>query len=460
MKKIIHLHIGRDKCGSSTIQQFCESHRDALLADGYYYPPTSGLNFHGLASPVFYRGAGRADESKTHLRALLAAIEAAPTRDVIVSCESFYQDDPEYFDAFRPHDIRFIYYVRRQDDYLESAFNQRIREGSLDPLYLRSSFAADPLPPILDYLSAPRKLADRFGSESVELRLFDRAAFEGGNLIHDFLSSVRHPDPGKYAQDASSNTSLQGTKLKFAAHLCLVPLTRSERFAMMGQLRKLDLGEDEPLTVLEDTDRREIMLACRRQNAELAKQFGQRYSERALQAVLGTDRGWSFSPRLPVPARSMLERIRLKRVRGKFAMNLEDTKQVFRVLRREDRAMILQKGRYSSQYDAAAQTIYCRLPSLPRNTVDYRLEVIARDQAVLQMELATVTAEYGRYATPVLAEVFEGFNLVSLRHHFHAIPDTLPIDWAEFATGRSYPKVRSALTLDELKCGILQDRGR
>lgn len=460
MKKTIHFHIGRDKCGSSTIQKFCENHRDALLADGYFYPPTSGLRFHGLVSPVFYRGAGSADESGTHLRALLEAIEAAPSREVILSSESFYLDDPAYFDAFKHHDIRFIYYVRRQDDYLESAFNQRIREGSLDPLYVDSSIADGALPPILDYLSAPRKLADRFGPDSVELRLFDRAAFEGGNLIHDFLSAVRHPEPGKYAQDTASNTSLRGTKLKFAAHLCLVPVTRSERFEMMGRLRKLDLGEDQPLSILEDTDRREIMRACRRQNAELAAQFGHRYGQRTLQAVFEEDRRWSFSPHLPVFARAMLARLRLKRIRAKFSLSLEDTKQVFRALREEDRAMILQKGRYSPQYDAEARSVYCRLPSLPRTAIDYRLDVIARDQAVLQLELSTVAAEYRRYATPVLAEVFEGFNLVALRHHFHAIPDTLPVDWVAFASGRSYPEVRSALTLDELKSGILQGRRR
>jgi hypothetical protein len=40
-RRDVVLHIGAPKCGSSAIQRFCVSRREALLQHGYYYPEHS-----------------------------------------------------------------------------------------------------------------------------------------------------------------------------------------------------------------------------------------------------------------------------------------------------------------------------------------------------------------------------------------------------------------------------------
>src|SRR5687767_12854860 len=90
MKKTIYFHIGADKCGSSSIQDFCDEHRADLITDGYYYPPTSNLKSHGFISPTYYKAAQVTDRSSIHLDRMLNLIREAPAENIILSCESFY----------------------------------------------------------------------------------------------------------------------------------------------------------------------------------------------------------------------------------------------------------------------------------------------------------------------------------------------------------------------------------
>src|SRR5689334_21451504 len=96
--KSVYLHIGHPKCGSSSIQHFCERNRESLLQDGYFYPPTSGLTFHGEISPTFFKFAGLTGNLDQARQQLFVQIAEAPSEKVIISCEAFHQDDLQCFD--------------------------------------------------------------------------------------------------------------------------------------------------------------------------------------------------------------------------------------------------------------------------------------------------------------------------------------------------------------------------
>ena len=257
------IHIGTAKTGSTTIQRMLAGNREALNADGFAYPRAPGRNNHMKLAACgaeprtalrMMRVLGEKDELGAVLerlrRDLDAEFSALPdgVHTVIFSNEHCYSkiNSPEaaerlrdflspWFDAFR-----IVVYLRRQDEFAVSRYTTRLRAGGHEVSVLPSANAifeaadddedsaeegdattnvltgstTQPISRMLDWSIMLDNWAAAFGKPALQPRIFDRSAFEGGDLVLDFVRCCGLPET--YAQESRSlNASLRPEAQEF-----------------------------------------------------------------------------------------------------------------------------------------------------------------------------------------------------------------------------------------------------
>jgi len=211
--KTLYLHIGLHKTGTTSIQRFFTENAEAFENMVHY--PKAGNNgiSHGALSSTLksekwvesYRallanmGAVKeshyADIPDADKRAMYDALRDEINRNssdtVVISSEGFYEwISPEAlkqaFDWFAG-EIKVVVYLRRQDDWLMSVYNQMVKDEKM-----RYFGAANKIPQLSlinfhDYLE---ELSACFGRQSLIVRLW----YPGVDVIHDFLANVLRLD--------------------------------------------------------------------------------------------------------------------------------------------------------------------------------------------------------------------------------------------------------------------------
>lgn len=219
LEPTIWLHIGTHKTGSSSLQVALYAHRHALADAGVLYPtegvyctpagwdrppPEGGHRYLAFAmmgawppwdprdytSPLAVcRAALRGDLSRWRERA------PACRADVVLSSEYWYRDvEPEALRALVDglgYRLRIVVYLRRQDWFLESFFDQRVRAAATVEPFERfvERHVDDPLS-YAWYRHRLARLADVFGEQSLCVRPLERAQLCGGDVLSDLLACV------------------------------------------------------------------------------------------------------------------------------------------------------------------------------------------------------------------------------------------------------------------------------
>jgi len=210
MPRQLILHIGLSKTGSSSIQRVLAGQRDALTAQGVFYPRTPGWENHQLlpASIVADPNAlwdvhpgtweGMKPEARLALfreqfAAEMDGMPAETTRCVISAeqCASLLNTDDDvgrlaallrrWFDP-----IRVVAYLRRQDKHAASAYTQNLRVGILADPKLPDGGPRELLQ--YDYGGLLDRWARAFGESAMVPRIFEREALTGGDAVQDFLN--------------------------------------------------------------------------------------------------------------------------------------------------------------------------------------------------------------------------------------------------------------------------------
>lgn len=224
MKKTVFLHIGYFKTGTSTLQNYCRSHRRQLLLHGILYPETGVCDHnasHGFLSlkrlqetgqrvPQWFmlqmRGMIGVKSGKRIWADVVREIETSTAGRVIISSEDFvkYAGSErsralihEIKTILSPYDVRVVCYIRRQDDYCESWYNQvvkfgiRIRERCGLPAYEGMDETHR------NYLMVLDAFERVFTRERMIVRIYDRNEMRGGDIVQDMLHTVQEGKPGK-----------------------------------------------------------------------------------------------------------------------------------------------------------------------------------------------------------------------------------------------------------------------
>ena len=198
MKMNLILHPGHPKCGSSSIQKFLYDNRATLEAKGYALPDRffhfgfeKNSDFSIALPPVqfFARIYGQGDYAALENR-IVNVIASARTSDVhtiILSAEnvSGFPTGPihalfsKYFNV-----QRVLYYIRKQDDFMLSAWQQWGHKTGRGIVEFCDEQVAGGFP---DYLENAEMLKSHYGNDILDVAPFSRKVFHNGDLIFDFL---------------------------------------------------------------------------------------------------------------------------------------------------------------------------------------------------------------------------------------------------------------------------------
>ena len=208
----LYIHAGTHKTGSTAVQDFFYENRAKLAEDGIHYCHGAGMwgpNAHLL--PVSLVDADlqllawpRLDPERIWHN-IIADYHASGCKDLLLSSEFF---TPEYQETELPNlhnlktllgekTVRFIFYVRPQDERLNSGYAQLVHSGGRA---LQQSFE--------DYMDASHKSHDYawllqeyekvFGRESLLVNRYYRDDFMDGNVCRDIVQ-VLGLDSSRYS---------------------------------------------------------------------------------------------------------------------------------------------------------------------------------------------------------------------------------------------------------------------
>jgi len=200
LKPKLFVHIGGAKCGSSTIQYYLKTNIAELYSQGFIIPDVEMCLGGGcLGEQLQYFEGCKKDlnKSKSELHQRLLDIvdkyysknKNAISPKIIVSAEnlSCWNDFSTLFEAtLDEFDVKIIIYIRRQDEYLLSFWQQWYLKVEEDFW----SWTLNHLKIIGDWYYTIKPWVDLYGKERVIVRILSRKTLEKESLVYDFAKQL------------------------------------------------------------------------------------------------------------------------------------------------------------------------------------------------------------------------------------------------------------------------------
>ena len=225
------LHIGTEKTGSTSIQNFLAQNRTALLARAWLYPETAGIRAHH--SLVAYgldderlddtrRTAGVGDGfsldafRRQLIDSLNDEIAASAAATLVLSNERLATRLSRPTEIARlqalcgqlAQNTKIVVYIRNQADFLVSRYTNVIWEGGA------GEFAFPARTALADYKLLLDRWTGAFGKENVVVRRFEPQDFRDGDLVDDFAGAIGLDAKGLH-RFPPANPSLDAESLAF-----------------------------------------------------------------------------------------------------------------------------------------------------------------------------------------------------------------------------------------------------
>ncbi|MBV1900755.1 MAG: hypothetical protein KUG56_03680 [Kordiimonadaceae bacterium] len=220
-KPQLYLHIGHPKTASSTLQSFLFQNAQHLEAAGYTLPTdklTCTTSQSPAGNPLWALEAIRETGDASPIKRWIAEAgkQATSQPKLILSSECMAQSEwPLLFADMVDHaHIHLIYYVRRQDQLLLSAWRQwGLKRGlSLDDFIKRRLANKQP-----DFLSIVRGWLDAVDLASHHVRFIQAPFLQGKDIIEDFCTHIGF-DPKDCTPTKNENISIDARLLLFMSN--------------------------------------------------------------------------------------------------------------------------------------------------------------------------------------------------------------------------------------------------
>ncbi|WP_372370696.1 hypothetical protein [Candidatus Uabimicrobium sp. HlEnr_7] len=183
----VYLHIGTYKTGTSAIQRFLHSNRQKLLEYNIVYPEFKQHKYaHHMLAWSYMPHKKDLQKSTISFKDIVSYMEKYPQKTLLLSSEMFYaiediqklQNDLQTLEIFP----KIIVYLRRQDYWLESRYNQITKS----PRNNKAGFV-DTLKNIeLNWFTRLQKWEQAFGRENLIVKAYEKQQMPQG-LIINFL---------------------------------------------------------------------------------------------------------------------------------------------------------------------------------------------------------------------------------------------------------------------------------
>lgn len=238
-------HIGTPKTASTFLQNTCATNPRWLERHGVVYPDM--LTWHPNHITLFYAASEgihdfardyglKTAEDVVQLRRKLGdgireQIAEAPrgAHTMLMSSENLTgnlkgkQGLRNLSDLLAPHfeEMRFVVYLRRQDDALLSMYAEFMRRGFSSATFeqfLKNALGKEATVPYLRYRQLLTAWIEVFGQDAISVRLFDPARLRGGDVLTDFMAEVLGEVPEDLAElqpSEEANSSLSAPALEF-----------------------------------------------------------------------------------------------------------------------------------------------------------------------------------------------------------------------------------------------------
>lgn len=278
--KRIVIHIGTHKTGTTTIQNALFAARAALLAQGVIYPRTDrdrktrlSLTKHGEMSRIARTGSPQ--DMATERQALIDEFEASGAHTMVLSEEGLSGPSRNVLNFFAPlaahYRLEVICYLRRQDLFAESFFNQVTKRSERLEDRDIISFVHDPR--FLDRLDYPTILRGWRQLPARVVALDFAKEVKSPGLLPSFAHAIGLPDV--QLEDGIRNKSPDMRVVMTLVALNQAKLMYDERRVLRaGQLLEEEAGFKPVKYALGAAARRKLLAMVAESNERLAKRYG------------------------------------------------------------------------------------------------------------------------------------------------------------------------------------------
>jgi len=201
--KKLYLHVGPGKTGTTAIQKFLHDNRDTLKRTGVLYPDLKHPSFPGpkdsfkIASHLLAWKNGFGDLSNIEEaqkienewfsrqinKKFLKVVFSSEYFTGRVTCKKIL-DLKEYIKQYEYDEVKIIYYFRRPDLYLESIYQQSVKNHGVYSNVFEQRHKIDQIYNIFELY------AHYFGPENMIVRVYERDQFSQGNIFSDFIQAI------------------------------------------------------------------------------------------------------------------------------------------------------------------------------------------------------------------------------------------------------------------------------
>ena len=294
--KTLHIHIGTAKTGTTSIQKFCADNAKILEKKGYCYPlfpqfcsEVSSLRAHFLMESATEDPKDECPEKEKNIfrKGMDKVCGLFHSYDnVILSDESIWRgmdcERKDFWEVMKREAeagqfrIHVIVYLRRQDSYFTSLWNQKVKSHKCKESF--EDFAANTDVLRLDYFYKLEKIASIIGKENITVRRFVPGEFEGGSIYSDFLLAIGLSLTDEYSiEKGVYNTGLYGNNIEIKRVLNAIPQMDSEamRELIVPALRECSKISKRPYScaVCSQGEIKEFLSRYEEGNRKVAKEY-------------------------------------------------------------------------------------------------------------------------------------------------------------------------------------------
>lgn len=275
MKKRLFLHIGLHKTGTSSIQSYLSDHRLDLQRLGILYPetaiPPTNHGHHLLPWSFMQREPVDPDAIFAQINDEIAT---SPSDTAIISSEGFERRSSlkkiDFIaEQFAEFDTRILVYLRRQDELIESRYNQNLKMGKVFESiqsFTETMFKHGRC----DFYELCEDWAAKFGRDKILVRIYTKTS----NVIADFLEATGIDLKDELPADPTNPSfDKQFTALVRAVNLTMNhdPAQRKAIMKLVMKASTGDFASQSRYSLLTAAQQKDIMERCSRQNAQTAR---------------------------------------------------------------------------------------------------------------------------------------------------------------------------------------------
>lgn len=289
MKKEIYIHVGAGKTGTTALQQFFFLNEQKLGRKGLYFPSVgrapsnSAIAHHALACRQQVAKGEETEEIKELWKNLASENEGR----LLVTSEDFHalisdQNGIQFLKEIKSilsdQEVFIIFYIRREDEWLQSAYSQWIKSGSLRNGVSIHEFIKKKRVSLPEQIL---KFSDIFGKDQMIVKPFEKIQLIGGNVFSDFMDifDIQLND-GFNLPNKNTNQGLTNDALEFKRVFNTVCIDKNEAQILMKPLieysKLVDKNSSEAFTkknLLSQDERKYLLEPLVPLYASIAREF-------------------------------------------------------------------------------------------------------------------------------------------------------------------------------------------